>query len=156
MTVIGRSVGTIVNRWPTRSAPQGRRCGPWPLAGIPPSADGGLGREGVSRRARRGCFARCGGRPGRCPWTPRFFEKNRVKLLFLRFLYCQNDKPGALQRPLQRTRHGAVYRTSFRKLGASRIRRSVRSAACSSRGRPGNRENSSPAAKVMPSKCHSS
>ena len=36
---------------------------------------------GISRRARRGCFARCDGRPGLCPWTPRFFEKNRVKLL---------------------------------------------------------------------------
>ena len=32
------------------------------------------------RWERMGCFARCGGRPGRCPWTLRFFEKNRVKL----------------------------------------------------------------------------
>ena len=68
-----------------------------------------LRRAGVSRRARRGCFARCGGRvfravrgagvspaaaggcfagcgqrPGALPPGPlRFFEKNRVKLLFL-------------------------------------------------------------------------
>ena len=31
----------------------------------------------------RGDFALCGGRPGLCPWIPRFFEKNRVKLFFL-------------------------------------------------------------------------
>ena len=68
-----------------------------------------LRRAGVSRRARRGSFARCGGRvfravrgagvspaaaggcfagcgqrPGALPPGPlRFFEKNRVKLLFL-------------------------------------------------------------------------
>ena len=30
--------------------------------GIAPSADGALGRLGISRRARRGSFARCGGR----------------------------------------------------------------------------------------------
>ena len=45
---------------------------------------------GISRRARRGCFARCDGRPGLCPWTPRFFEKNRVKLLsfYSRIVTC--------------------------------------------------------------------
>ena len=43
-----------------------------------------LRRAGVSRRARRGCFAGCGQRPGALPPGPlRFFEKNRVKLLFL-------------------------------------------------------------------------
>ena len=51
----------------------GRR--PSALPGIAPSADGALGRWGVSRRARRGYFARCGGRPGLCPWTPEFFRE---------------------------------------------------------------------------------
>ena len=108
------------------------------------------------KKLRRSYGAKGPATPADTPVVSCPTEKNRVKLLFLRFLYRQNDKPGALQGILQRTRHGAVYRTSFRKLGASRIRRSVRSAACSSRGRLGNRENSSPAAKVMPSKCHSS
>ena len=57
-----------------------------------------LRRAGISRRARRGSFARCDGRVFRwlrpagispaaagdqrlCLWKPRFFEKNRVKLL---------------------------------------------------------------------------
>ena len=49
--------------------------------GIPSSAEDGLGRLGSSRRARRGCFAGCGGRGfrpvrgatgGAAPWTPRF------------------------------------------------------------------------------------
>ena len=60
--------------------------------GIAPSADGALGRLGSSRRARRGCFARCGGRAfrwlrpagispvatgdrGRCPLDPCNFLK---------------------------------------------------------------------------------
>ena len=65
------------------------------LPGIAPSADGAmddwgfravrgagfrpLRRAGVSRRARRDQ------RP--CLWTPRFFEKNRVKLLY----YCSRS-----------------------------------------------------------------
>ena len=36
-------------------------------AGIAPSADGALERWGISRRARRGNFARCGGRPESLP-----------------------------------------------------------------------------------------
>ncbi len=51
----------------------GRR--PSALPGIAPSADGASGRWGISRRARRGCFARCDGRPGLCPWTPEFFRE---------------------------------------------------------------------------------
>ena len=60
--------------------------------GIAPSADGALGRWGISRRARRGYFARCGGRVfrwlrpagvspvatgdrGRCPLDPCDFLK---------------------------------------------------------------------------------
>ena len=50
-------------RPPRRSG--GADHGPWP--GIAPSADGALGRWGVSRRARRGYFARCGGRPEALP-----------------------------------------------------------------------------------------
>ena len=62
--------------------------------GIAPSADGALDAwgfrplrpAGISPRARGGCFARCGGRPGALPPGPlRFFEKNRVKLLTLGF-----------------------------------------------------------------------
>ena len=30
---------------------------------------------GVSLAAASGCFARCGGRPGLCPWTPEFFRE---------------------------------------------------------------------------------
>ena len=90
--------GTKEGRCPPPAMGWGRR----PLAspGIAPSADGALGRWGSSRRARRGCFAGCGQRVFRpvrgagvspaatgdqrlCLWTPRFFEKNRVKLLFL-------------------------------------------------------------------------
>ena len=77
-----------------RMAPGHRptRAGPGAMAlrpGVPPSADGGLGRWGISRRARRGYFARCGGRPGAPPPGPlRFFEKNRVKLLNLGILSC--------------------------------------------------------------------
>ena len=68
---------------------------PLALPGIAPSADGAMDDwgfravcgAGVSLAAASGYFARCGGRPGLCPWTPRFFEKNRVKLLsFSHFL----------------------------------------------------------------------
>ena len=51
----------------------GRR--PSALPGIAPSADGASGRWDISRLARRGCFARCDGRPGLCPWTPEFFRE---------------------------------------------------------------------------------
>ena len=45
-------------------------------AGIAPSADGALGRWGVSLAAASGYFARCGGRPGTLsPGPLRFFEK---------------------------------------------------------------------------------
>ena len=49
-----------------------------------------LRRAGVSLAAASGNFARCDGRPGLCPWTPRFFEKNRVKLLsfYSRIVTC--------------------------------------------------------------------
>ena len=64
--------------------------------GVAPSADGAwddrgfrpLRRAGVSLAAASGSFAPCAARPGRCPWTPRFFEKNRVKLFILRSQYC--------------------------------------------------------------------
>ena len=51
---------------------------PSALPGIAPSADGALRRWGISRRARRGCFAGCGQRVfrplrratgGAAPWT---------------------------------------------------------------------------------------
>ena len=56
----------------------GRR--PSALPGIAPSADGALDDwrfravrgAGVSSVATGGYFARCGGRPGLCPWSPRF------------------------------------------------------------------------------------
>ena len=50
-----------------------------------------LRRAGVSLAAASGSFAPCAARPGLCPWTPRFFEKNRVKLLyfFLFAMYAQ-------------------------------------------------------------------
>ena len=66
----------------------GRR--PSALPGVAPSADGALGRQGVSHAAAGGRFAGCGqrgispvatGDQRRCLWSPRFFEKNRVKLL---------------------------------------------------------------------------
>ena len=73
---------------------------PSALPGVAPSADGALDDwgfrwlrpagfravrgAGVSPVATGGSFARCGGRPGALPPGPlRFFEKNRVKLLFL-------------------------------------------------------------------------
>ena len=34
-----------------------------------------------------GSFAPCEARPGLCPWTPRFFEKNRVKLLYVGMIF---------------------------------------------------------------------
>ena len=43
--------------------------------GIAPVATGAWGRWSVSPAAAGGCFAPCAARPGRCPWTPRFFEK---------------------------------------------------------------------------------
>ena len=53
--------GTQKGRRPPPRMGWGRR--PYGFAvGIAPSADGALGRWGSSRRARRGCFARCGGR----------------------------------------------------------------------------------------------
>ena len=56
--------------------------GHWP--GIPPSADGGLGRWGVSPAAADGCFAPCAAREfrwlrpatgGAAPWKPRFGQR---------------------------------------------------------------------------------
>ena len=41
---------------------RGRRRGPWPAAGDCAICGWRFGRQGISRRARRGCFARCGGR----------------------------------------------------------------------------------------------
>ena len=38
---------------------------------------------GVSPAAAGGCFAPCAARPGRCPWTPRFFEKKSSKTFVL-------------------------------------------------------------------------
>ena len=63
-----------------------------------PPHRGAAGAVAVGRRLRHlwmalettGDFARCGGRPGRCPLTLRFFEKNRVKLLSV-FL-CSQQK----------------------------------------------------------------
>ena len=37
---------------------------------------------GVSLAAASGCFARCGGRPGLCPWTPEFFREKFCKSFF--------------------------------------------------------------------------
>ena len=48
---------------------------------------------GVSPVATGGYFAPCAGRPELCLWTPRFFEKNRVKLLMFRH-HCGSDRPG--------------------------------------------------------------
>ena len=90
-------------KWPPPSTPQGWRRGPWPAAGGCAICGWRFGRQGVSRRARRGCFAGCGQRVFRplrragisrlarrdqrlCLWKPRFFEKNRVKLLIF-FLF---------------------------------------------------------------------
>ena len=42
---------------------------------------------GVSPVATGGRFAPCEARPGLCPWTPRFFEKNRVKLLYVGMIF---------------------------------------------------------------------
>ena len=51
------------------------RMAVWDAKGFRP-----LRRAGVSLAAASGYFAPCAARPGLCPWTPRFFEKNRVKL----------------------------------------------------------------------------
>ncbi len=94
----------------------GRR--PSALPGIAPSADGALGRLG--------CFAGCGQRVFRplrragvspaaagdqrpCLWTPRFFEKNRVKLLSL----------GAVELSMLRPNKSS-YRPSYRSRRRSR------------------------------------
>ena len=86
---------------------EGRR--PPPADGVGTAAFGFAGGCAICgwRYGRLGCFARCGGRVFRwlrpagisrrarrdqrlCPWTPRFFEKNRVKLLsfYSRIVTC--------------------------------------------------------------------
>ena len=88
----GTSSDTVRHKAAVRHPVMGWGRRPSALPGIAPSADGAmddwgfravrgagfrpLRRAGVSRRARRDQ------RP--CLWTPRFFEKNRVKLLY----YC--------------------------------------------------------------------
>ena len=88
---------------------RGRRWGPWPLAGIATSADGAWGtlggrplrRAGVSRRARRGYFVRCGGRPKTLPLETAIFFKKSSKNFYLFSHYRQIAKQGALQTRLQ-------------------------------------------------------
>ena len=84
---------------PTVHPHRGRRRGPWPLAGDCAICGWRFGRLGISPAAAGGSFAPCAARVFRplrragisprargdqrpCLWTPRFFEKNRVKLLY--------------------------------------------------------------------------
>ena len=75
--------GGVQNKAAVRHPVMGWGRRPYGYAvGIAPSADGALGRLGISRRARRGCFAGCGQREFRplrratgdaVPWTPAIF-----------------------------------------------------------------------------------
>ena len=56
------------------TGPAAGAMGPsWTAPGVAPSADGALGRWGVSRRARRGNFARCDRRPEALPLVSAIF-----------------------------------------------------------------------------------
>ena len=89
-------------------------------AGIAPSADGALERWGISRRARRGNFARCGGRPESLPldsaiWAARhplarvvaeeFCVRARCGFAAILDVWQEAAPPPWRKRPGERRRH---------------------------------------------------